>query len=362
MQEAIIELFFSLIRCGIGKERALPYAPTPDEWKELFDISIKQALTGIAFAGIERLPIEQHPPRRLKLQWYSACETIKQKNAEMNKKCIGVSRRFRQEGFDNCILKGQGIAQLYPNPLLRTPGDIDIWIDGNENKAIEFANKHLPGQRPTYHHIDFNITPNLNIEIHYRPSWTNNPFTNKRLQDFFFCQAKKQFENITGTPEGTFPAPTLAFNRIYILLHIYRHLFLEGIGMKQILDYYFVTTQSITPEEKADFVKTIKAFRLTKFTAALMYVMQQMFSLDEKHFILKPNARTGKFLLREIMIAGNFGQHDHRYDLRKQEYSLKRAIETTRRTATLLTHFPCETLWSPYFKLWHYFWRKRHFK
>lgn len=362
MQKAITELFFSLIRCGIGKEGTLPHTPTPDEWTELFDISIKQAVTGIAFAGIERLPKEQQPPRRLKLQWYSASESIKQKNAEMNKKSIGVSKKFKQEGFNNCILKGQGIAQLYPNPLLRTPGDIDIWIDGNENKAIEFVNKYLPGQHPTYHHIDFNITPNLNIEIHYRPSWTNNPFVNKRLQEFFSHQAKEQFENIAKTPQGTFPAPTQAFNRIYLLLHIYRHLFLEGIGMKQILDYYFVTTQSITPQEKRELLKTIKTFRLTKFTAALTYVMQQMFSLDEKHYILKPHARTGKFLLREIMIAGNFGQCDHRYDLRQQKYSLKRAIETTRRTATLLTHFPNETIWSPYFKLWHYFWRKRHSK
>ena len=112
--------------------------------------------------------------------------------------------------------------------------------------------------------------------------------------------------------------------------------------------------------EKAEYISALKQFKLIKFAGAVVYVMQQIFGLDKEHSIVKPNPKLGKFVLKEIMIAGNFGQYDHRYNLGKHEYTFKRAIETIKRNATLITRFPGEILWSPYFKTWHYFWRKRH--
>lgn len=359
-QTSIIELFFNLIRCGIGKEKALPRTPSEEEWNELFDIAKKQTLVGIAFAGIERLPQEQRPPKTLLLQWYKVCALIKSKNAELDKKCAIVSQKFKSEGFENCILKGQGIARLYPDPTLRTPGDIDIWLDGGESKAIGYVRRFFPNCEPTYHHVDFPIAEDLDIEIHYRPSWTYSPLTNKRLQRYFDENAGTQFGNDITTANGQFPAPTLAFNRIYILLHIYRHLFFEGIGMRQLLDYYFVLQQAITPEEKKEHIGLLKKFGLKGFAGAATYAMQQILGLDSEHTLVEPNKRLGEFLIHEMMIAGNFGKYDQRYDLGAHNYSFKRAIETVKRTMTLLTRFPDETLWSPYFKVWHYFWRRRH--
>ena len=356
----VIELFFALVQCGIGKREDLPRTPNAQEWRELFDIVQKQTLTGIAFAGIEVLPQEQRPPKELLLQWYKLCTIIKSKNAELDKKCAIVADKFRSEGFSNCILKGQGIAQLYPDPTLRTPGDIDIWLDGGDEKAIEYVRRFFPDCKPTYHHVDFPIANNLDIEIHYRPTWLYNPFANKRLQKYFVENSATQFGNYMTTAEGNFPIPTAAFNRMYILLHIYRHVFFEGIGMRQLLDYYFVLQPGMTPNEKSEYIVLLKKFGLTKFAKGVMYVLQRMFGLDEEHTPVKPDKRNGEFLLREIMIAGNFGKYDHRYDLGEHEYSFKRAFETMRRTMTLARHYPGETLWSPYFKLWHYLWRKRH--
>ena len=357
---SVIELFFCLVRCGIGKQNELPRIPTAEEWSELFEVAKKQTLTGIAFAGIERLPQEQRPPKEILLQWYRMTAIIKNKNAELDRKCAFVAEKFRSEGFNNCILKGQGIAQLYPDPALRTPGDIDIWVGGGDEKAIEYVRRYFPKCDPTYHHVDFPIAEGMDIEIHYRPSWAYSPIVDRRLQNFFEENAPTQFNNTIITANGCFPAPTAAFNRVYILLHIYRHLFFEGIGMRQMLDYYFVLQQEISPNEKAEYARLMKSFGLAKFASATMYVLQQMFGLDEEHTLIKPGKRDGKFLMREILIAGNFGKYDHRYELGAHVYSLKRAFETVRRTMTLATRYPSETLWSPYFKIWHYFWRKRH--
>lgn len=356
----IVELFFNLIRCGMGKCDCLSRAPGAVEWGELFEIAKKQTLVGIAFAGIERLPQEQRPPKDVLLQWYKMCMLIKKCNADLNRKCVAVSQKFRSEGFENCILKGQGLAQLYPDPTLRTPGDIDVWLDGGDKKAIGYVRRFFPECKPTYHHVDFPIALDLEIEIHYRPSWAYSPFANKRLQRFFSSVANEQFGNYVNTPEGAFPVPDLAFNRVYVLLHIYRHLFQEGIGLRQMLDYYYVLDKGFTVQESEECEKLLKVLGLKNFATATMYILKEKFGLENENLIVRPDARRGEFLLKEIMIAGNFGNYDSRYKIVSNESEVRHFLNSMKRITRLVAQYPSETLWSPYFKIWHFFWRKRH--
>lgn len=359
-KQSVVELFFQLIRCGIGKQDSLLRLPNENEWEELFEIAQKQTLIGIAFAGIEKLPQQQRPSKRILLTWHTACERIKKKNIELDKRCIVVSKKFNQLGFSNCILKGQGIAQLYPDPTLRTPGDIDIWLDGGDKKIITYIKKNFPNCKPTYHHVEFPISKEVDIEVHFTPSWMHNPFANKRLQKYFVENAATQFSNSVTTENGKFPVPTTAFNRIYILLHIYRHMFLEGIGLRQMLDYYFVLQQKTTTQEKKEYNRLLKLFGLENFAAATTYVLQEIFGLENEKAIVAPDRKRGQFLLKEIMVAGNFGKYDTRYSIVSKENELAHFLNSMQRIARLIFHYPGETLWSPYFKLWHYMWRKRH--
>ena len=358
--KSVTELFFDLIQCVTGKRTCLPYAPSDKEWDSMFDIAAKQTLLGIAFAGIEQIPQEQRPYKKLLLIWHKACEEIRNQNTILNKRSIAVSEKFRQLGFNNCILKGQGIAQFYPDPTLRTPGDIDIWLEGGAVRILDYVKKCFPGCKPTYHHVDFPIKKGVDIEIHFTPSWMYSPIGNRRLQRYFATAASAEFNNSTTTPEGTFTTPTQRFNSIYILLHIYRHLFQEGIGLRQLLDYHFVLDKGLTPAEKTECTKTLKALGLTRFAAATMYVLKEQFGLEDEKMPVKPDTKRGKFLLNEIMMAGNFGKYDSRYAIVAKENELRHFLNSMRRTTRLIAQYPGEALWSPYFKIWHYFWRKRH--
>lgn len=356
---SVVELFFALVQCGIGKREKLPCAPSPEEWEEIFDIAQKQTMAGITFAAVEKLPKEQLPPRAIVLKWYGIAEIIKKKNIELNKKCAIVSEKFNKEGFRNCILKGQGIARLYPNPLFRTPGDIDIWLEGGADKILAYVRRFIKESKPVYHHVDFPIAKDLDIEIHFTPSWMYSPVGNKRLQNFFKEKSDSQYRNTIETNEGCFPAPTLEFNRIYILLHIYRHLFQEGIGLRQMLDYNFVLSQGFTQEEREESVAILKKLNLTRFASAAMYVLQTIFLLEEKHLLVPANRKDGEFLLNEIMTAGNFGKYDKRYDLVSKENEAAHFANSMKRILRLFSRYTSETLWSPYFKVRHYFWRKK---
>ena len=160
--------------------------------------------------------------------------------------------------------------------------------------------------------------------------------------------------SLTGTEGASIiPTPTLAFNRVYILVHIYRHLFHEGIGLRQLLDYYFVLHQGFTEEERTETMRTLRSLRMQRFTAAVMWVLQEVFAMDERYLLTDPNEEEGRFLLSEIMLAGNFGHYDER---------IKRSAKVTEwglfcrrvgRNLRFLRSYPSEVLWSPFFKLWH---------
>lgn len=356
---SVVELFFALVQCSLGKRESLPASPSPEEWEEIFSIVQKQTMTGITFAAVEKLPKEQLPPKTIIFKWYSLTEIIKKKNIELNKKCAIVSEKFCNEGFRNCILKGQGIARLYPNPLLRTPGDIDIWLEGGADKILAYVRKFIRETKPVYHHVDFPITKDLDIEIHFTPSWMYSPVGNRRLQNYFQEKSDSQFKNTIETKEGHFPAPTLEFNRIYILLHIYRHLFQEGIGLRQMLDYYFVLSQGFTKQEREECAGMLKKLNLTRFASAAMYVLQTIFHLEDKNLLLPANREDGEFLLGEIMEAGNFGKYDKRYSIVSKENEAAHFANSMKRIFRLSTRYTSETLWSPYFKVKHFFWRKK---
>ena len=106
-------LFFELLQIAIGNRDRFSQTPTVEEWRDLFSLSQKQAMVGIAFRGVEQLPEEQRPPKTLLMQWYMATERIKSMNADLSRKVLAVTNKFLEEGFPSVILKGQGIAQLY---------------------------------------------------------------------------------------------------------------------------------------------------------------------------------------------------------------------------------------------------------
>ena len=82
----------------------------------------------------------------------------------------------------------------------------------------------------------------LNVEVYFFPCSMNNPIYHARLQKWFRRNADLQCSNVVSLPDGAgdIAIPTTAFNVVYQLTHLYHHFFDEGIGMRQIIDYYYV--------------------------------------------------------------------------------------------------------------------------
>lgn len=356
-----MNLFFQLIQLAISQKENLSHSLTDKEWEELFAIAQKQALTGILLEGIMKLPEQQKPPTDLFLSWYTIADKIKQYNQLLNDQTADVSDRFKQDNFRSVILKGQGNALLYPNPLLRQPGDIDIWLEGSRASIINYISRHAPVSGIVYHHADFPVLESTEVEVHFTPTWMNSYFTNLKLQRFFKQKKGTQFCNETELPNGRkINVPTPEVNRIFLLIHIYRHLFDEGIGLRQLLDYYYLLKQGLSEEEKSHTHQLLKQLKLERFAAAVMYVEQEVFGLEDAFLLTKPDDKAGRFLLNEIIEAGNFGHYDMRIEKPENENRWTRLIRKTKRNFRFIFYYPDEVLWSPFFKAWQYCWRRKH--
>ena len=176
------------------------------------------------------------------MTWMGKAQQIRRQNMKVNAVASKLFSMLREDGLRCCILKGQGNALMYPNPYSRTPGDIDVWVNASREEITEYAKKHFKlGDDIRYQHIETSVD-GVPVELHFFPCTMNNPIYNTRLQKWFKRNADLQCSNVVSLPDGIgeIAIPTTAFNVVYQLTHLYHHFFDEGIGMRQIIDYFLV--------------------------------------------------------------------------------------------------------------------------
>jgi hypothetical protein len=438
------QIFFDFLRFSIGPKSEIPSSLKEADWKALYAIAQKQCLVGILFDGIKKLPGEHvGMEKELLLQWMAESQMLEKANVRLNDAAIQVSEWFRKKGLRTCILKGQGNALLYPNPYSRTPGDIDIWVEGGDKRVISFVRSISPHEKACYHHIEFPSYKGVEVEVHYRPSFLLCFWHNRKLQKYYERVKEEQFSHLVMLGEqGEIAIPTAEFNLIFQLTHIFSHLMNEGIGLRQLLDYYYVLCdfykvyqnfskthpssltlkggstafpKPLSPQGTGDVTapprrseplrskvggpskvspdcagwdrlsiegdnsagsttavtssastaldevqEELKELGLWKFAGGIMYIMQEVFGMSASRLIVPPNEKYGKFVLNEVLEAGNFGRHDARNRFGRSQ--LGHNLQRVYRDMRLVKFFPAEALCEPLFRTWHFFWRLKYKK
>ena len=244
-----ITAFFAFLKYCLGYKENMSRMIAGMDWQELYSFASKQALLGLCFDGIERLgkeypeELKQNPiGRELLMTWMGKAQQIRRQNMKVNAVAGKLFSMLREDGMRCCVLKGQGNALMYPNPYSRTPGDIDVWINASRERILEYAQKKFELEDDIrLQHLETSLD-GVPVELHFFPCSMNNPIYHARLQKWFRRNADLQCSHIVGLPDeaGDIAIPTTAFNVIYQLTHLYHHFFDEGIGMRQIIDYFLV--------------------------------------------------------------------------------------------------------------------------
>lgn len=367
-----IEKCLAFVRYAINPEVFEAPEMSDKDWKRLYKFALKQAIIGVVVEGVERLKTQViKPPREVMVKWISQTLNLEKYNRRMNKTIVKLFAQLEEDGFKCCLLKGQGNNLLYPNAYRRTSGDIDVWLanagDGETKtdikRIIKYVKSHSTKGRAVYHHIDYGEFEGIEVEVHYRPSFMNNLLYNHRLQQWFIQQADAQFANRKELPDqaGTIAIPTPEFNAVYQLAHINTHVINMGVGLRHVIDYYYVM---LALKDKQGLEHTLQHLGLDKIAGAMMWVLHEMLGLEDRYLIVPKDEQLGRVLATEILRDGNFGRFLKAGKNQQKEEHITPwqpwIRKNTRRMAVdlrMMRYFPSECLNEPIFRIYHFFWR-----
>jgi len=312
------DLFCILAQIAIGTTEPSEFPGASEEqWTEFLAIARKQGIIAVIFGAIEKLPAEKQPSLRNKLHWIGLADIIVKQNEKITALCQKIDKEMAGIGIRSCILKGQGMATYYPNPLYRNSGDIDLWVqletptddfeaDVKELlKRVASLGKGEP-RDPGQHHAEWEVE-GVSVELHYR----SGEFYTKKIDKRYHKIAKEEFKNIRATDAG-FHIPSNYFNMVQQMEHLQRHLLFEGIGLRQLCDYSLLLLKS-TEEERNKAAKAISYLNMKRTASAFMWIMKHVFNIPDDRLLFAPNEKLGKAAMEETMsFGGNMGlMRDH---------------------------------------------------
>lgn len=357
----MVELFCELIQASVGLQVALPRTLITEDWQDLYDMAERQALLGVCFAGVKQLERNaQRPPQQLYFQWLAVTAQIQEQNERMNQACVELQDMLREQGFECCILKGQAVAASYPKAIreFRQPGDIDVlvWKGGQstaetKRQLVALAKTYNPDAAGSEHHVGMEWN-GFEVELHYEPAYMCNPWTNRRFQHW---AAENRISDITDEKTGIIK-PSVEFDMVFLLAHAFRHYLSEGLGMRQVMDYYFLCASLARPNgalaparndnEEMTNDKCLRSLGLLKFAGAMMWVLGHVFKLEREKMIVKPDEKRGRLLLQHIMEGGNFGHHNTNTIASKHTH-IGRFTNQLVHDLHMARYYPQEALWGP---------------
>lgn len=370
LQKGNIEnLFYQLLRMALGRQVCLPHTPNEQEWKALYELAKKQSLIGVCFAGVQKLQTQrQEPPEMTYLTWIAMAAKIQQRNEVVSRQCVELQGQLAADGLRSCVLKGQGVGALYrvhenendnnqnssDLSMLRQSGDIDVWVDTDEEGALRWVKKYQRVLDFDYKHVHLDVLEGTSVEVHYRPSTSRVPWYMKRVDHF--TREKACWTNAVALGDGMVNVPSLEFNLVFILQHIFGHLFAEEMTLKQYLDYYFVLKQAhVEGADVQEAYRWMLRMGMGSFAKATMWLLREVFGMPEEWMICEADADEGRFLLDRVMAKEQKAKSGEHGSVR---WHLSVFWAQQSKNLHLLTHYPLEVLFSPIWLARHFFWKR----
>lgn len=318
----------SMLRMAVAKQSDSPGPLAPAEWREVYRLAARHAVIAVAWDGIEHVQslspdVLQSMPTDLMGKWFADAQAIEASNCDLAKQAATIQSQLTEAGFESQILKGSSLAAYYPVPAHRQSADIDLWVTQSDSphvslQALRQALLAYLQKQPAitvgeivYHHIE-TMHNGIEVEYHVTPTWLCNPIHNSRLQTLFAQTGQMTSE----------------LQELYTLLHAFRHIYHDGIALRHILDYWFVSRHNrqagVQPPQDL-----YRQLGLTTFVHAMNEVTEYIFGENEP----KQLSSRAKHILS--------------------------ALPERRVSCAVKWDYPTETLFNVPWRGMHYLWRKK---
>lgn len=332
------------IQYSLYENAGLPEDFDKIDWTEFQKFCHRQSIMGVVFDGLERA--NKKIPQQVLFEWISTVQSIKNQNVIVNKDLLAVTNLFQKKGYRSVILKGQANGLMYPSPELRSPGDIDIWVDAPQMDIVKMVLNQYPEAHYSIHHIKLPIFNDVSVEVHYRPIYLTNWFTDRRLQRYVDKVQESQFTNKVAIEGGEIGALTNEFNAVYQILHMFAHFFSTRNNLKQLIDYYYLLKRGLTDVEKERCETLMRELKVLKYAKGVMWIMAEELGLHKDFLIVEPDKKVGRLIWNETLKYGTYTND-----------SFSALMEQLFANLRLARYFTQNVLINPLFLVWHQWWK-----
>ena len=355
-------ILFEILQISVGNRKTFTRSLSADEWETVYYICELQAVLGIAFVGIQKLPEELLPPAELLTKWQKVALIENERWERGSEICRRACETHERNGFYSCVLMPRLRPSKSPciGELGGDPKDIDILCWSKDKKdgkrtIVEYVNfmyvastKHIK-PKVVRHHVNF-ASGNIPLEVHFKSDYLNCPWYNKRYEAWI----GEMVERSSKSDSCELP---VEFYVVYQLLHLYKKLFCEGIRFGHLVEYYYtlreygdkrieVSGESLGVRDKG--LEIIERLGMKKFAGSVMYVMQTVFAMPDEYLICDADARHGSFVLNMVTLAGEYTRHIERTRTLSHLGRLGHYLYWIKRNRPFFTQYPAEIFFELY--------------
>ena len=305
--------FLALLRAGLwGEKPSFGNQLAPHEWERIYRLACMQTVEGIVYDGVMRLPAECLPPAPLLIKWTARVDILERRNSEMNGTVEELDELFAANGLQPCLMKGQGLAACYANPLHRVCGDTDWYFTRADYQK---ANRLIAGmgvrvKRDTSSSSSY-LWKGVQVEHHSRFIDLHNPFIQRNLG----CLQTEE-EELAGAlrlQRRVVKLPSPLLMHVQVNTHILKHMLAFGIGLRQLCDSARVCyAYHDICESKLE--EVYGRAGILRWMQALHGLLITHLGLPPEYLPLSlPASPDSDRMLEEVLRTGNFGFYDKRW-------------------------------------------------
>lgn len=340
------QAFFEIMRAGLWEKNVRLSQYKDIDFSTIYKLAAEQSVVGLITAGLERVK-DVKIPKEVILQFVGTTLQVEQHNRSMNEFIERLIARLRKEDVNAVLVKGQGIAQCYENPLWRSSGDIDLLLSDsnydNAKKVLVPLATDVEFEYTSFKHVGMTIggwVVELHGTLHSRLSKRVDRVIDEAQKDVFYGGNVRSWDN--GGTQVFLPSPDN--DVIFVFTHILHHFFFEGIGLRQICDWCrLLWTYRDSLNHGLLESRIRKMGLMTEWKAFAAFAVKWLGMPAEAMPLYSASVnnrweRKADRICSFVLEVGNFG-HNQRRDYRGMSYLRRKFVSACGRLRDMLRHF-----------------------
>lgn len=260
------------------------------------------------------------------------------------------ARLMKENGIAYVVFKGLAVARHYPEPFVRTMGDVDFYVpQGDFLRAVEVIERGLHveiDKEDVDKHYSFDWH-GIRFEMHYQIETFGSRRHQLRFNRMIDEAMAEQADSFTvcdsdgnETEVSVLPPEE---DLIVVFKHWFNHLLVEGVGLRQTLDLAVLLNAYRDKINVGRLMTALDGIGYMKAFRAMLAMMKRYFGLEwlDSNYVLgcRDEWYANK-LMAAVMESGNFGRKAYKNHTEGKKKSMETATRALRHCVMFLRLAP----------------------